>query len=95
MIFITHNVHHAYPVADAFTLLNRGRSLGTFRKEEVSREEVLNMMAGGKELDQLTSELEEFSRADAAAQGGLKTARLPPKRPPYFGTPWKHVLCWL
>jgi len=32
VIFITHNVHHAYPVGDKFTLLNRGRSLGTFAK---------------------------------------------------------------
>ena len=53
VIFITHNVHHAYPVGDAFTILNRGRTYGTFQKEEVSREEVLNMMAGGKELDEL------------------------------------------
>jgi simple sugar transport system ATP-binding protein len=67
VIFITHNVHHAYPVGDAFTILNRGRTYGTFQKQEVSREEVLNMMAGGKELDQLSSELEEFSRADAAS----------------------------
>ena len=66
VILITHNVHHAYPVGDRFTLLNRGRSLGTFAKNEISREEVLGMMAGGKELDQLTSELEEFARADAA-----------------------------
>src|ERR687892_430844 len=67
VIFITHNVHHAYPVGDAFTILNRGRTYGTFRKEEVSREEVLNMMAGGKELDELSAELEEFARADAAS----------------------------
>ena len=66
VIFITHNVHHAYPVADKFTLLNRGRSLGTFMKDEISREQVLEMMAGGKELDELSSELEEFSRADSA-----------------------------
>ena len=70
VIFITHNVHHAYPVADKFTLLNRGRSLGTFMKDEVSREKVLEMMAGGKELDELSSELEEFSRADTAAASG-------------------------
>jgi simple sugar transport system ATP-binding protein len=70
VIFITHNVHHAYPVGDAFTILNRGRTYGTFQKEEVSREEVLNMMAGGKELDELSAELEEFSRADAAAGAG-------------------------
>jgi simple sugar transport system ATP-binding protein len=67
VIFITHNVHHAYPVGDAFTILNRGRTYGTFPKDEVSREEVLNMMAGGKELDELSAELEEFSRADAAS----------------------------
>jgi simple sugar transport system ATP-binding protein len=65
VIFITHNVHHAYPVGDAFTILNRGRTYGTFAKEQVSREEVLNMMAGGKELDELSAELEEFSRSDA------------------------------
>ena len=70
VIFITHNVHHAYPVGDAFTILNRGRTYGTFQKSEVSREEVLNMMAGGKELEELSAELEEFSRADAA--GGAK-----------------------
>ena len=70
VIFITHNVHHAYPVADKFTLLNRGRSLGTFMKDEISREKVLEMMAGGKELDELSSELEEFSRVDSAGGSG-------------------------
>lgn len=64
VIFITHNVHHAYPVADAFTLLKRGCSLGSFRKSEVSREEVLNMMAGGAELESLDAELAEFQRCD-------------------------------
>jgi len=64
VIFITHNVHHAYPVGDKFLLLNRGRSLGYFAKEEVTREEVLSMMAGGKELESLESELAEFARAD-------------------------------
>ena len=74
VIFITHNVHHAYPVADKFTLLNRGRSLGTFLKNEVSREKVLEMMAGGKELDELSSELEEFSRTDTAVASGQTSA---------------------
>ena len=75
VIFITHNVHHAYPVGDAFTILNRGRTYGTFQKSEVTREEVLNMMAGGKELDELSAELEEFSRADAAADGRSASAQ--------------------
>ena len=64
VIFISHNVHHAYPVGDRFTMLNRGHSLGTYEKTDISREEVLEMMAGGKEPDALTSELEEFERTD-------------------------------
>jgi simple sugar transport system ATP-binding protein len=65
VIFITHNVHHAYPIGDRFTLLNRGRSYGTFKKAEVSREEVVQMMAGGEELEDLSHELAEFARTDA------------------------------
>ena len=53
VIFITHNVHHAYPVGDSFTLLDRGRSMGTFAKTAISRDEVLHMMAGGQELQDL------------------------------------------
>jgi len=68
VIFITHNVHHAYPIADRFTLLNRGRSYGTFNKSDVSREEVVSMMAGGEELNELNHELEEFARADQVAR---------------------------
>ena len=74
VIFITHNVHHAYPVGDAFTILKRGKSYGTFAKSEVSREEVLGMMAGTEELDALEAELQEFARSDeAAAQGAASS----------------------
>jgi simple sugar transport system ATP-binding protein len=74
VIFITHNVHHAYPVGDAFTILKRGTSYGTFRKHEVSREQVLSMMAGGKELDELSAEIEEFARSDSTQAGGRRQA---------------------
>jgi len=47
VIFITHNVRHAYPVADVFTILNRGEHYGTFQKASVTQEEVREMMAGG------------------------------------------------
>ena len=57
IILITHNVHHAYPVADMFTLLNRGQSMGTFPKSEISKNEVLEMMSGGRELANLSDEL--------------------------------------
>lgn len=62
VIFITHNPNHAYPVCDRFTILNRGRSMGTFTKEELSRERLVQMMAGGEELDELTAELDSMSQ---------------------------------
>jgi simple sugar transport system ATP-binding protein len=74
VIFITHNPHHAYPIGDRFTLLNRGRSLGTFAKSEISREEVVAMMAGGEELEMLGHELAEFARTDALAGAALAQA---------------------
>jgi len=54
VIFITHNVNHAYPIGDSFTLLNRGKSLGTYTKATVSKDEVLDMMAGGAEMQKLS-----------------------------------------
>ncbi len=74
VIFITHNPHHAFPIGDHFTLLNRGRSLGTFAKSEISREELTSMMAGGEELDTLSHELAEFARTDAIAGAALAEA---------------------
>jgi simple sugar transport system ATP-binding protein len=58
VIFITHNVHHAYPVGDSFTLLNRGKSLGTFTKDNVTKNELLDMMAGGAEMQTLMAEID-------------------------------------
>ena len=36
VVFITHNPHHAHPVGDRFVVLNRGRLLGDFAKDEIS-----------------------------------------------------------
>jgi simple sugar transport system ATP-binding protein len=57
VIFITHNPSHAYPVGDRFLLLNRGRSLGDFAKDEIQVNELTRLMAGGAELDALQLEL--------------------------------------
>lgn len=64
VIFITHNPHHAYAVGDRFTILKRGRTFGTFTKDEMGREEMVRMMSGADELDALSHELAEFARAD-------------------------------
>ena len=59
VILISHNVHHAYPVGDRFTVLNRGQSMGTFEKGEIKRDELETMMAGGEEFERLEEQLEE------------------------------------
>ena len=64
VIFITHNPNHAIPVGDRFLILNRGRSMGDFRKDEVSRDELIRLMAGGAELEALTRELQRAAKGD-------------------------------
>jgi len=48
VIFISHNVHHVFSVADRFTIIERGEKLGDFSKEEVSPEQVGHMIATGR-----------------------------------------------
>ena len=66
VIFITHNPHHAYPVGDRFVILNRGKLQGAWDRGDISRDELVRMMAGGAELDQLTHELERAVERPAA-----------------------------
>ena len=58
VILITHNVNHAFPVGDRFTILDRGRAKGTWTKAEMTPAELLEHMGGGAELDELRHELE-------------------------------------
>lgn len=57
VVFITHNVRHALAVGDRFTVLNRGKTLGTAMKGEITPEELQDMMAGGQEMAQLEGSL--------------------------------------
>jgi simple sugar transport system ATP-binding protein len=57
VIFITHNVRHAFAVGNRFTVLNRGKTLGTHAKDEIDIDALQNLMAGGKELQDLGAEL--------------------------------------
>jgi len=57
IVFITHNVRHAMAVGDRFTVLNRGKTLGTARKGELQPEELQDMMAGGAEMAELNTSL--------------------------------------
>ena len=60
VILITHNINHAYPVADVFTLLNRGTSKGTFRKSDISRDEVVRIMSGGEDMAAVEREIADL-----------------------------------
>jgi len=57
VVFITHNVRHAMAVGDRFTVLNRGKTLGTAMKGEINQEELQDLMAGGQELATLEGSL--------------------------------------
>lgn len=49
IIFITHNVHHVYPVAGRFIMLDNGKKLGTMEKEDVEDpEDIAEVIAQGK-----------------------------------------------
>jgi simple sugar transport system ATP-binding protein len=57
VVFITHNVRHAMAVGDRYTVLNRGKTLGTAERGEISPEDLQDMMAGGQELATLEGSL--------------------------------------
>jgi simple sugar transport system ATP-binding protein len=67
VILITHNPSHAYPVGNRFLILDRGHSMGSFAKEDISLEELTQKMAGGAELKELQRDLERAISAGSSA----------------------------
>ncbi len=74
VIFITHNPHHAYPVGDHLVILRRGRVYGDYSKEELGLDRLVQMMAGGEELENLAHELERAA-GKASGEAGDDLAR--------------------
>jgi len=68
VIFITHNVQHALPIGDSFTILTRGRSGGTYRRGELDLAELHGLMGGGEELQELQSDLEMLAKREALGE---------------------------
>jgi simple sugar transport system ATP-binding protein len=50
-IFITHNLYHAHPVAERFVVLNRGAKVADVRKENVSIEELSELIVNPPPLE--------------------------------------------
>ena len=74
VIFITHNPHHAYPVGDHFVILRRGQVFGDFAKGDIGLDRLVQMMAGGAELENLAHELERAVGSDDQAARELAAA---------------------
>ena len=62
VIFISHNPHHAFVVGDRFIILKRGKVVGTWKRDEISREALINGMAGADELDELRNDISQFNQ---------------------------------
>lgn len=57
IVLITHSPTHAMLVGDRFTILNRGRSTGTFLAGEIGELELIREMSGGNALERLRNEM--------------------------------------
>ena len=62
VIFITHNPNHAFLVGDRFYLLNRGKLIQSMERSTANIEELTKAMAGGKDLELLTTEIESVRK---------------------------------
>jgi simple sugar transport system ATP-binding protein len=62
VVFITHNLHHAMPVGDRFTILEHGTVSATFGKDELALEQVADLISGGKEGRSIREALSEAGR---------------------------------
>lgn len=68
VIFISHNPQHAYPVGDHFVILRRGQVYGDYAKMDLALESLVQMMAGGEELENLAHELERAAGRDEVGE---------------------------
>lgn len=63
-VFISHNIHHVYPVADRFTIMDRGRVIGVFRKSDLSIEELTELMISIARTGMVPPEFRERNMVD-------------------------------
>jgi simple sugar transport system ATP-binding protein len=66
IVFITHNANHAMTVGDQFVVLIQGKVAARFGRGEKTSGEVLNLMAGGEQMEDLANELSGLKAADAS-----------------------------
>ena len=50
IVFITHNVHHVFPVADRYVVLWHGESIAEFARGDHTKEEISELIVEGKPM---------------------------------------------
>jgi simple sugar transport system ATP-binding protein len=50
IVFITHNVHHVFPVADRYVVLWHGESIAEFNRGDHTKEEISELIVEGKPM---------------------------------------------
>ena len=48
VIFITHNVHQVYMVADSYTVIRQGKNVGTYFKGQLSEDDIADLITGDR-----------------------------------------------
>jgi simple sugar transport system ATP-binding protein len=49
VIFISHNVHHVYQVADRYTILRHGKKVGDYTQAELTEQDIADLITGERE----------------------------------------------
>ena len=88
IVFITHNAHHAMSVGDHFVVLIQGQVAASFRRGEKSGAELLSLMAGGEEIEDVGGELGAPTappRQEARPLRAKRSERIEAARAPWGG----------
>ena len=64
VIFITHNAQHALTVGDRFVVLIQGQVADTFARGERTKTELLSLMAGGEEFEEIEYEVDAMREVE-------------------------------
>ncbi len=49
VIFITHNIHHVFMVADRYTIIRHGKLVGNYVKGELTHDDIADLITGKRE----------------------------------------------
>ena len=51
IVLITHNIEHAFQIINKYVVLRRGEVVGTGRKEDVSKNDIVSMITGAIDIN--------------------------------------------